>query len=243
MANYNIALIILSYLVAVIGSLIALMVTHDALMRPAADRNRLVALAALCLGGVGIWSMHFIGMLAFEMNNMVMNFNWWLTALSLAVGVGVVYIGLALMSLGKFGYFKLIFAGVIVGLGVASMHYTGMLAMQVQAEMKWNWNIIAASIAIAVAAAIVALWLAVYVQRLWQMLISALIMGIAVCGMHYTGMAAVTFEHNPSLPFVEPMSFSTSIFSLIISAIDSIIAVWAMAVTMAEANRRKRPKN
>lgn len=239
MTHYNISLVLLSYAIAVIGSLMALIITRDALTRASGERSDLIFLAALCLGGVGIWSMHFIGMLALEMNYMVMNYNWGLTALSLAVGVGVVYIGLAFMSLGEFGYLKLTLAGIIVGLGVAGMHYTGMLAMQMQADMQWNWNVVAISVGIAISAAIVALWLAVHVKQFWQMIVSALIMGTAVCGMHYTGMIAVNYIPNSSLPIVAPMGFSTSIFSLIISASDAVIVVLAMIVAMVEGNKRR----
>lgn len=239
MGNYNISLVVLSYTIAVIGSLMALIVTRDALNRVSSERKGLITLASLCLGGVGIWSMHFIGMLALEMNTISMNYSWGLTALSLLVGVGVVYIGLALMSFGEFGYFKLILAGIVVGLGVAAMHYTGMLAMQMQADLQWNWNGVALSIGIAISAAIVALWLAVHVKHFWQMLVSALIMGVAVCGMHYIGMNAVSFVFNNNLPIVIPMTLSSSVFSLIISLIDAVIVVLAIIVAMVEANKRK----
>ncbi|PKM10299.1 MAG: hypothetical protein CVV13_13545 [Gammaproteobacteria bacterium HGW-Gammaproteobacteria-3] len=239
MADYNITLVILSYIVAVIGSLMALVITRNALLRPADDRKGLIILASLCLGGVGIWSMHFIGMLAFHIEAMPVNYNWWLTALSLLVGMVVVYIGLALMSTGEFRYFKLVLAGIVVGLGVAAMHYTGMLAMRVQADVEWNWAIIALSIGIAVAASIVALWLATHVKLMWQITASALVMGVAVCGMHYTGMTAVSFVHNADLPQISTMIVSTSIFSLIITAFDSMIVVLAMMVAMIEANRSK----
>ncbi len=239
MVHYNIALVALSFIAAVIGSLMALIATRDALLRPADSRCGLVALAALCLGGVAIWSMHFIGMLAFDMDGMEMSYNWWLTAFSFYVGVGVVYVGLTIMTLGEFEVSKLILAGVLVGLGVAGMHYTGMLSMQVQADAHWNWALVIVSIGIAVAASIVALWLAVHVKHLWQMLISAVVMGVAVCGMHYTGMAAVDFVHNPALPYVESMTVSSSVFSLSIATIDTVIVVVAIAQAMSEANQRK----
>ena len=89
MAHYNLSLVFLSYVVAVIGSLMALIATRNALLRPADSRRGLIYLAALSLGGVAIWSMHFIGMLAFDMSGMHMNYNWWLTALSFVLGVGV----------------------------------------------------------------------------------------------------------------------------------------------------------
>jgi NO-binding membrane sensor protein with MHYT domain len=227
--------------VAVIGSLMALIATRNALLRPADSRHGLIILAAMCLGGVAIWSMHFIGMLAFDMKDMPMNYNGWLTMLSFIVGVGVVYAGLKYMALGEFGYPKLIMAGTLVGLGVVAMHYTGMLSMQMQADAHWNWGLVAGSVIIAAAASIVALWLAVHVQDFWQMLISALIMGVAVCGMHYTGMAAVDFVHNPALPFVTSMNITSSVYSLTIATIDAVIVIVAIAQAMSEANLHKNP--
>ncbi|SJM91440.1 MHYT domain-containing protein [Crenothrix polyspora] len=239
MANYNISLVLLSYVVAVIGSLMALIATRDALQRPADRRRGLIILAALCLGGVAIWSMHFIGMSAFDMQDMTMSYNAWLTALSFVVGVGVVYAGLAYMTTGKFRYRKLIIAGVLVGLGVVAMHYTGILSMQVQADAHWNSLLIMASIVIAVVAAIVALWLAVHVQHFWQMVISSLIMATAVCGMHYTGMAAVEFVHNMALPVVQIMPVTASVFSMSVVTVDILIIVLAIAQALSEANQRK----
>jgi NO-binding membrane sensor protein with MHYT domain len=239
MANYSTSLVVISFIMSVIGSLMALTVTRAALNKSSDSRGGLLFLAALSLGGVGIWSMHFIGMLAFNMNGMIMNFNWGLTGLSFIVGVVVVYIGLLVMGTGELKFFKLILAGIFVGLGVAGMHYTGMLAMKMQADVHWNETIIAISIGIAITAAIVALWLAVNVKQMWQIVVSALVMGVAVCGMHYTGMAAANFVPNAALPFVEPMITSTSIFTATIGTLDIVIVLIAMVVAMAEANRNK----
>ena len=217
----------------------ALIMTRDALLRPANRRKWLISLAALCLGGVAIWSMHFIGMMAWDMEDMDMNYNGWLTGFSLVVGVGVVYIGLAYMTTGQYSYAKLIGSGILVGLGVVAMHYSGMLSMQIQADAHWDWLLVIASVIIAVVAATAALWLAVHVQHYWQMALSALIMGIAVCGMHYTGMAAVTFVHNPSLPVVQSMSVTSSVFSLSVLTMDTLVMVLAMAQALSEANQRK----
>jgi NO-binding membrane sensor protein with MHYT domain len=236
MANHNMYLVVLSYVVSVIGSLGALITVREALREDTDDRGELIFAAALCLGIIGVWSMHFIGMLAFSMPNMNMSFNWLLTALSLVVAVAVVYMGLAFIAAGEYSLGKLVLAGIFVGLGVAAMHYTGMLAMLVQADVQWDMNVIAVSVFIAVNASIVALWLATHVQHLWQIVISALVMGVAICGMHYTGMTAVSFIHNPNLPPVEAMDVGVVAFSLIIVALDVIVLVVAMAIVGANRN-------
>ncbi len=238
--HYSTDLIAISYIIASLGSLMALLINRDALLRPEEKRSGLVLLASICLGGVGIWSMHFIGMLAMNMPGMEICYNWWLTVLSFVVGVFVVYLGLFIMSQGKFGIPKLVVAGFIVGLGVAAMHYTGMFAMQLQANFSWNWEYIAASLVIAITASIVALWLSVYVKKMWQMVLSALVMGVAVCGMHYTGMAAVSFEYDATLPSVTPVIGGTAIVTLSIVLIDIVVLFIAAITAMAESNKRTR---
>lgn len=236
--GYSIPLVALSYAISVIGSFMALLVNRDALRRPADNRGGLVFLAALCLGGVAVWSMHFIGMLAFHIHGLAITYDWLITALSLLMGVAVPYVGLFIMSRGEFGFSKLVLAGVFVGVGVAAMHYTGMLAMRMQADIQWDWTIIAASIGIAVAAAIVALWLAVHVTKLWHIVGSALVMGVAVCGMHYTGMMAAGFAPAPDHPFVAPAKTGASVLVLSIIAVDFLIALAASTMAMVEANNR-----
>jgi NO-binding membrane sensor protein with MHYT domain len=236
MSDYYLPLILISYAVAVMGSLMALLLTRSALKKPEAKRNTSIILAALSLGGVGIWSMHFIGMLALDLHEIAMNYNWGLTIASLAVAVAMVYVGLRMMSMGEFNYSKLVMSGVLVGSGVVAMHYTGMLAMQMQADVTWSWGIIAISAVIAVVASIVALWLAINVSKMWQVVVSALVMGVAVCGMHYTGMEAAEYAHNTALPYVQPLGSSTDPFVLGIIVIDLVILVIGMVTTMSESN-------
>lgn len=238
MTNYNLSLVFLSYVAAVIGSLVTLIAIRDALKVPKDARSELIVSAALSLSVAGIWSMHFIGMLAFNMPDMNMNYNWWLTALSLLICIGVVYIGLVFIS-DSFSIGKLILAGTFVGIGVAAMHYIGIMAMEMQADFQWDWGIVTISVVIAVTASIVALWLAMNVKHLWQMIASALVMGVAVCGMHYTGMMAVKFIYNAALPPVEAMDIGVVTFSLIVVSLDLIVLVVAMVVIGANRNYLK----
>lgn len=247
-ASYNLILISVSFAIAVSGSFMALITTRNALTRDPSNRRGLVFLAALCLGGVGIWSMHFIGMMAFSLHSAQVdflghgasiNYNWGLTVISFFVGVVVVYIGLSIMSSGEFSFSRLSMSGTFVGLGVAAMHYTGMLAMHVQADVNWDWTIVAISLVIAVVAANVALWLAIHVKRILHIFISALVMGVAVCGMHYTGMAAAGFAHNESLPSVASMSGSSSILVFCIMAID--LGIVFVAALIAHSESFKQP--
>ena len=188
-SNYNVLLVASSYFLAATGSFMALVFVRQALQKnEGKSRLGVLSLAACALGGIGIWSMHFIGMLAYGSENL--HYNVLPTLASLIAAIVVVFSGFCLVGLGKFNYFKLVGAGLLVGSGVAAMHYLGMSA--IKANITYNPLLVQISIVIAVVAATAALWLAFNISNTWQMVVSALVMGIAVCGMHYTGMAAAS---------------------------------------------------
>ncbi len=188
--GYNPALVALSIAIAVFASYTAL--DLGGRVRAAAPTARLVWLggAALAMGG-GIWSMHFVGMLAFEMG-LPATYHLGLTVLSFAIAVG--FTGAALGYVARDGAHDrdVLIAGPLMGLGVAAMHYTGMAAMQVHGNLAFSSGIVILSVAIAIVAATAALWLTVRPGSPWQRLGAACLMGAAVAGMHYTGMAAAT---------------------------------------------------
>jgi len=124
------------------------------------------------------------------------------------------------------GAFNLPLGGVATGLGVAWMHYTGMAAMIMQARITYDDTLYYASIAIAVVAATVALWLAFNLRGNWQRFGSAIVMGIAVCGMHYTGMYAVRMEHTKEAVAATGISLSPSNMAY------SVFAVTAELLTL-----------
>lgn len=192
--SYNWGLVTLSYLVSVLGALTALQL---AIGIPLAQtpRQKLGAVfaAALAMGGGAIWSMHFIAMLAYEMP-MAVHYDTSLTLISAIISVLSCAIGLALAGIGTFSSIKVALAGLFMGLGVAGMHYTGMAAMLMPADISYDHNIVLLSVIIAVIASTAALWLAFHMRGLWQMFGSAVVMGVAVCGMHYTGMVAARYQ-------------------------------------------------
>jgi NO-binding membrane sensor protein with MHYT domain len=188
---YEPLLVALSYLISVMGSYTALQL---AIAIPQA-RGRLAALgwvagAAVALGGGAIWSMHFIAMNAADMG-MPVSYDATLTLSSLAMAIVASGIGLYVVGRGEGSATKLLVSGVVTGLGVALMHYTGMAAMIMKARISYDNTLFYASLVIAVVAATVALWLAFNLRGNLQRFGSALVMGVAVCGMHYTAMVAV----------------------------------------------------
>lgn len=189
-------LVILSYVVSVLGSFTALQL---AIAIPNATssthRWRAVSAAGIAMGGGAIWAMHFIAMLACQMNVEV-TYDLPITLGSAVIAVVSCMAGLAIAGTGLFNWGKLIIAGVLMGLGVTGMHYAGMSAMLMPADTVYNSTLVMASAGIAIVASIVALWLAFNLRGWGQMLGSALVMGVAVCGMHYTGMLAASFVPN-----------------------------------------------
>ncbi len=141
--------------------------------------------------------MHFIAMLGFTIPGETIRYNVPVTIASMLVAVTVVALGLLIVGFGREGYRSLLLGGLLTGLGVAAMHYSGMAAMRMPARMGYSSGLFALSVVIAIGAATAALWAALNLRGLWATLGAAAIMGVAVSGMHYTGMAAMRV-YSPS---------------------------------------------
>lgn len=183
---------VLAYALSVLGSLLGLACTARARTAPSLGRRSwFLALAAWAIGGTGIWVMHFIAMLGFAVPGTDIRYDLPVTAASAVIAIGVVAIGLYTAGLGRPHPVTIVVGGVFTGLGVAAMHYTGMAAMRLDGVVTYDQTLVAASIVIAVVAATVALWFTVTVHKPVAIVGSALVMGVAVTGMHYTGMFAM----------------------------------------------------
>jgi len=189
--GYDPTFVALSVVIAVFASYAALDLGARVRGRDAGPRWAWGAGAAIAMGG-GIWAMHFVGMLAFEMG-LPAAYDLGLTLLSLGIAVGSTAAAFAWVGYRGTSAASLLVAGPLMGAGVAAMHYTGMAAMRVPGNLAYDPAIVAASVAIAVTAATAALWLTFRRNKPWQKLAAACVMGLAVAGMHYTGMAAATF--------------------------------------------------
>ena len=184
--QYDLALVALSFLISVLGSYVALSLASAR----GKERDKVFG-PAVALGGCAIWSMHFIGMAAYK-TPLYVSYAILPAALSLVIAIAITGVGFRLAVRGPDKLVNLVLGGVVIGAGVVAMHYLGMLGLDLRAVIEWNWLTIAASVAIAVVAATVALWLAFNVKSTAQRLVAAVVMGVAVCAMHYTGMAAAT---------------------------------------------------
>jgi NO-binding membrane sensor protein with MHYT domain len=235
--HYEPLLVVLSYLISVLGSYTALQL---AIAIPQA-RNRLAALgwvmgAAVALGGGAIWSMHFIAMNAADMG-MPVSYDADLTLASLAMAILASGVGLYIVGRGAGSTAKLLVAGVLTGLGVALMHYTGMAAMIMPATIDYDPTLFYASLGIAVVAAAVALWLAFNLRGNLQRFGSAIVMGIAVCGMHYTGMYAVKMSPAGAPVAAIGISLPPATMGQGVFAVSAVVLVLLLAFNAWKAQR------
>lgn len=204
--HYEPFLVVLSYVISVFGSYTALQL---AIAIPQARTWGAVISsvvgAAAAVGGGAIWSMHFIGMNAADLGIPVA-YDPTLTLASLVLAIVAPAVGLFIVGRSDGGPFNLPLGGVLTGTGVALMHYTGMAAMIMPAKISYDPTLFWAANAIAIVAATVALWLAFNLRGNLQRFGSAFVMGVAVCGMHYTGMYALKLEPTKDVVAASGMS-------------------------------------
>jgi NO-binding membrane sensor protein with MHYT domain len=190
---------VLAYLMSAMGCFLGLRCTTRAKAYQGAARARWLAMAALAIGSTGIWVMHFIAMLGFTIPGETIRYNIPVTILSMVLAVVVVGIGTFIVGFGPEANWPLLAGGLIIGCGVATMHYVGMSAIRVQDSLSYNPLLVAASVIIAVIAGTAALWAALRLDTLLSTVVASLIMGVAVSGMHYTGMAALRVYPAPGV--------------------------------------------
>jgi NO-binding membrane sensor protein with MHYT domain len=224
-----------SYTLSVLGSLLGLICAVRLRNAPTTGgRVWWLTLAAVAIGGTGIWTMHFVAMMGFSVVGSPIRYDVSLTAVSAILAVVTVGIGLAIALLGSGGarLFRIVIGGMLAGLGVAAMHYTGMAAMRLNGHIDYGTSRVALSVAIAVVAATVALWLAVTVRKAVAIMASALIMGVAVNGMHFTGMSAMSVRAEPA---TGPLSGATAAALLIPIGVAVLFGVLGLAYALMAA--------
>jgi two-component system sensor histidine kinase/response regulator len=196
--TYNPWLVFLSLLIAIGSSYIGLQIAAMTQRAPKGLHAQMALLSgSLALGG-GIWSMHFIGMLAFRIGSHV-HYDPLGTIVSMLPSVFASWVALYMLSSEQISRQQLIVGGVLVGAGIGTMHYSGMAAMHMNAVLKYDPWWFAASILVAVLLAILALWIRFglrgqqHLRPLQQSLLASCVMGLAIAGMHYIGMEAALF--------------------------------------------------
>jgi diguanylate cyclase (GGDEF)-like protein len=195
--HYDRWLVLYSFVIASLASYVAL-----DLAKRVRTPDRAIALGWWLAGsvtmGTGIWAMHFVGMLAAEMPFTV-GYAYGTTALSWIAAVAVSAIALHIAARERLDKFSAVIGASVMGSGICAMHYAGMAALQLQPGIDWNWWLVGGSAVIALVASTVALAIFFALRRIsgalahaWQA-VAALVMGSAIVGMHFTGMAAARF--------------------------------------------------
>src|SRR6266478_4827003 len=228
--SYNYALVALSVLIAMFASYAALDLAGR--VTAASGWTRVAwLLGGAGAMGTGIWSMHYIGMLAFILPIPVA-YHWPTVLLSLFAAILASLVALGVVSRQKMGWFRALAGSVLMGAGIASMHYIGMAAMRLAAICQFNSFLVVLSVVLAVLISLAALWITFHFRDEktgigWEKLVGAAVMGAAIPVMHYTGMAAASFT-----PFSMPTDLSHAIS---ISALGTagIVAVTFLVLGLA----------
>lgn len=255
-SQYDYILVVVSFVVAILASYTALNMAGRVSTSSGASSWVWLSGGGVAMG-IGIWAMHFIGMLAMNMS-MNMRYEPVLTGLSMAIAIGSSLFALWLVSAPQLHLRRLIPGSVVMGLGIAAMHYTGMAALQVSPPIVWHKGWIALSILIALAASFAALWLTFRLRHEAAQVAlmrfgAAILMGLAITGMHYTGMMAaqIPFQHhhiamvhhgfnnNWLAVLVSMMAFSVLGITLLVSMFDARLQARTslLATSLAAANR------
>ncbi|MEU5364464.1 MHYT domain-containing protein [Streptomyces sp. NPDC005925] len=198
--SYGLVTPLVAYLMACLGGALGLRCTTRSLIVTRSWRPVWIALGAGAIGS-GIWTMHFVAMMGFTVEEAPIHYD---TAMTYAgLGVAILMVGVGIFIVGYRGAkgTALFTGGTVTGLGIASMHYLGMAGMQLDGEFRYSIPTVAASVVIAMAAATAALWAACQVKGFLWSVGASLLMGLAVSGMHYTGMAALSVHlHGTAVP-------------------------------------------
>ena len=239
--GYDPWLVALSYIVAVIASYAALDLAGRVTAASGKARRLWLSGGAITMG-LGIWTMHFTGMLAFQLG-MPIGYDVPLVAASFVMAIAASAFALFVASRRTLMLGRLLGSGLCLGLGIAAMHYTGMAAIDIDGSIHYRPLIVGTSILIAISASVVALWLAFHLRsvqsgaRGWlRKVASAAVMGTAIVGMHYTGMAAALFTtaHGGA----SMSALDTNTFTLAIALSVATLLILGIALLSALVDRR-----
>jgi NO-binding membrane sensor protein with MHYT domain len=221
----------LAYSVSCLGAFLGLRCVTRARALDGVRRALWLVLAAVSVGATGIWAMHFIAMLGFTIQGQEIVYNAPVAIASMLLAILVVGAGLFIVGYGNGGWPRIASGGVIIGFGVAGMHYMGMDGMIMPDSVHYDVPLVVLSILIAVVAGTAALWAGTRVRGIGATIGASMIMGIAVCGMHYTGMEAMRFTPGS----MSAMSGSTAVSFVVPLVIGLTVVTLAIALTISVA--------
>jgi NO-binding membrane sensor protein with MHYT domain len=234
--TYQPVLVLLSIGVAILGSLTALALTSLSETEDAGAGQRSFALTSggLIMGAT-IWSMHFVAMMAVDFP-VVVNYNLLETVASIVIAIIATGFGLYLASTRRLGWLSIPLGGVLMGLGIAGMHYLGMGAIR-GCGLGYDHTLVAASVGIAILASMAALWFAFYKRNVLMTVAGGVVQGLAITSMHFTAMAATFFMPLGADVQISAPLFSQTRMAFMIAA--GIVIISAVNLTMVALMSRE----
>jgi diguanylate cyclase (GGDEF)-like protein len=234
-------LVALSVAVAIVAGYLALDLAQRSAGTGGWSRRAWIVAGGVTLG-LGIWSMHFIGMLALEMA-MPVGYDLPLVALSMFAAIAGAVIALAVVARPDAGRRGLFSASAFMGLAIAAMHYLGMASMEMEATITWNATLVALSLAIAFGASLAALYLVMQLGRnrfrlgFARRAVAGVVLGLGIAGLHYTAMAAATFE--PTMNGIDMQQASLGAGGLVVLLALGAALMLAILIGGAAADQRR----
>ncbi|MBR0844585.1 EAL domain-containing protein [Bradyrhizobium liaoningense] len=230
--EHDLRLVVLAGLVCFVASIVAVSIFHRAIAARARTRLIWIAIAGAAIG-YGIWATHFVAMLAYE-PGVTTGYGIVLTALSLATAMLLTSGGFGL-AVGNSGRWRAAAGGVIIGGGIASMHYLGMWALEVPGRVAWSLDLVFVSILLGVCLGYAALAVAIRYQNNWGTLTAAVLLTLAIVSHHFTAMGAVQIVPDPTR-VTDTLSLSPTFLALAIAGV--ALSVLGMSLIGVLADRR-----
>jgi NO-binding membrane sensor protein with MHYT domain len=228
-----------SVLVAIMAAFTCLRLTSELRNRTVTRRKVRIAEASIALGG-GIWSMHFIGMLAVTLPFAV-TYDPLLTLGSMLLAILITGCGLLLLHFGERTTMRIVMAGTLTGIGIAAMHYTGMAAISANCIVDYQPVGIVLSVLISIAASTLAMWLAYSTRSILRTAIGAIVLGLAVSAMHYVAMFNTSFAQAADfvaqpIPALDPqvLAISVTLTTFVICGLFLLLAMPMDQVTVEQ---------
>lgn len=237
---YGPNLVALSLVVAIFASYTALELAGRVSQKRGRSSRIWLVVGAISMG-TGIWSMHFVGMLAFHLP-IALAYDAALTALSMLIAIATSGAALYVVSRSVVSLRSLVSGATLMGIGIAAMHYIGMQAIRMSPPIEYDANLFIASIIIAIGASFAALWIAFQLRdqsfggAIFRKLGSAVLMGLAITGMHYTGMAAAQFAPDSICTVVPASGMTSSALAMLIGVTTIGILTITLGVSALDAH-------
>ncbi|MCP3764799.1 EAL domain-containing protein [Domibacillus sp. A3M-37] len=230
--THDMSLVVLSYIIAFMASLTALDLARRVNFSKG-WKKKIWLISGSCAMGIGIWAMHFIAMLAFKLP-VAISYNVFLVVTSIVVAIAASLCGLYFICHPRMSMLKLCLGGTFMGLGISGMHYIGMLAMK-GLYITYHPALFAISLFIAIGASIIALMLAFQYRDSQKGMstkvkfVSGIVMGVAITGMHYTGMAAANFQASHD-SIIGGTVVNYDIHAIVISIAVSVVVILSIVL-------------